>query len=410
MTIQAVQSSLFHERRQGSQETVDNYAQDLKKLFYKAYRRYLQAGQETEEMGKAVLSSQFVAGLHRDIRIMLAGQEGTIDQLLVKARFEGTKLWGVGGTKENKPSWPTTETRHTLSRDREAGTHRNQHDRPRNACHGCGSIGHYIRQCPLRKTQSKETHGRGNRKVARISPAQPLPASTAPQTEKDTPPLQPSAASLQTNWPDTVVEDTLESTLVTLHGVSPVSQPAEGIMGPIPTVEIEVEGTPATAIVDTGSPVTIVSLELLVIALAKNSPGEDKDVIKEAIRKRLAPTTLHLEGYGGESIPIVKQGKVNLTRGPYTVEACLQIQSNPPAELLLATDLQSRLGFHLVDLVDSPQPPTSSDQEVSPCDTSMGQQSLPESDLTPTVADGIPHQPTPATYVGHVHSHFYGFL
>ena len=134
-------------------------------------------------------------------------------------------------------------------------------------------------------------------------------------------------------------------------------------MGPIPTVEIEVEGTPAMAIVDTVSPVTIVSLKLLVKALANTSPGEDKDMVKDAIRKHLVSTTLHLKGHGGESIPIVKQGKVKLTRGPYTVEACLRIQRNPPAELLLGTDLQSWLGFHLVDLVDWPQPPMSSDQK-----------------------------------------------
>ena len=316
---------------------------------------------------KAVLSLQFVSGLHRDIKIKFAGQEGTIDQLLVKAWFEETKLRDLGGTKESKPSRPTAETRHAPSRNRETGTHRNQHDRPRNACNGCGSIGHYIRQCPFLKTQNKETHGRGNGKVAHIFPEQPPTPSTAPQTEKkDTPPQQPPAQSLETNWMDTVVEDTLESTLVTLHGVSPVSQPGEGIMGPIPTVEIEVEGTPATAIIDTSSPVTIVSLEILVKALTKNTPGEDKDAIKDAIRKRLAPTTLHLKGYGGESIPIVKQGKVKFTRGPYTVEACVQIQSNPPAELLLGTDLQSHLGFCLVDLVDSPQPLTSPESDVSP--------------------------------------------
>ena len=34
--IQAVQSSLFHERKQG-EESVDSYAQALKVLFHKAY-------------------------------------------------------------------------------------------------------------------------------------------------------------------------------------------------------------------------------------------------------------------------------------------------------------------------------------------------------------------------------------
>ena len=35
--ISAVQSSLFHDRRQKEREPVDDYAQDLRKLFHKAY-------------------------------------------------------------------------------------------------------------------------------------------------------------------------------------------------------------------------------------------------------------------------------------------------------------------------------------------------------------------------------------
>ena len=62
VNIQSVQSSLFHERKQGAQETVDEYAQQLKHLFRKAYLRAMGC-QEAEEMGRTVLSSQFVAGL-----------------------------------------------------------------------------------------------------------------------------------------------------------------------------------------------------------------------------------------------------------------------------------------------------------------------------------------------------------
>jgi hypothetical protein len=35
--LPAVQSQLFHDRQQGPKETVDEFAQDLKKLFAKAY-------------------------------------------------------------------------------------------------------------------------------------------------------------------------------------------------------------------------------------------------------------------------------------------------------------------------------------------------------------------------------------
>ena len=61
--IQSVQTSLFHDRRQRSSETVDAYAQDLKSLFHKAYPQVQQGGEVAESIGRSVLVSQFVAEL-----------------------------------------------------------------------------------------------------------------------------------------------------------------------------------------------------------------------------------------------------------------------------------------------------------------------------------------------------------
>ena len=60
--LQSVQSSLFHKRKQRTNppETVDNYAQELRKLFHCAYTM---ATQEQDRMGEDVLAYQFVAGL-----------------------------------------------------------------------------------------------------------------------------------------------------------------------------------------------------------------------------------------------------------------------------------------------------------------------------------------------------------
>ena len=50
--IQSVQISLFHNRKQGDQESVDSYAQDLKAQFYKAYPQVDQSSDVAESMGK----------------------------------------------------------------------------------------------------------------------------------------------------------------------------------------------------------------------------------------------------------------------------------------------------------------------------------------------------------------------
>ena len=70
-------------------KTVDHYAQDLRKLFYKAYPRASQGREETEDLGRYVLAYQFVAGLTQALRTKV---EGNFDQLLVKARFEEVKI------------------------------------------------------------------------------------------------------------------------------------------------------------------------------------------------------------------------------------------------------------------------------------------------------------------------------
>ena len=86
--IQAVYSSLFHQRKQGTNEIVDQYAQELRRLFYQAYLRVNQGSEEAEDFGRSVLAHQFVAGLAPTLRSKVAGSEGNFEQLLIKARFE----------------------------------------------------------------------------------------------------------------------------------------------------------------------------------------------------------------------------------------------------------------------------------------------------------------------------------
>ena len=79
--IQSVQSGLFHSRRQKVNEKVDDYEQDLARLYQKAYPQANQGSQEAEIMGKVVLAYQFVSGLPPKIQVKVAGIEGSFDQL-----------------------------------------------------------------------------------------------------------------------------------------------------------------------------------------------------------------------------------------------------------------------------------------------------------------------------------------
>ena len=71
-----VQTQLFHSRQQGAKETVDEYAQVLKKLFTKAYPRISRGGPEADAMGQTVLANQFVSGLCPELKSKVVGTEG----------------------------------------------------------------------------------------------------------------------------------------------------------------------------------------------------------------------------------------------------------------------------------------------------------------------------------------------
>ena len=258
VTIQSVQTSQLHERKQRPQESVDTFAQDLRQLFWKAYASVSRGSQEAEEMGKAVLASQFLAGLHRDIKAKQAGCDGDLEQLLVKVRFEEAKIRDLGSTGQvstaRKPA--STPERTSVPTKEAFSGGRLTRDQSKDTCHGCGGTGHYIHQCPYHRTIPKEAKEQSRNKAATLVPN--------PRTKE--------RVSLPTDvkWQDAAVEQVLNDTLVTLRGVKPTSVEVERvILGPTPITTVQIEGMPAEALLDTRSPVTIVSLDYLVKALTR---------------------------------------------------------------------------------------------------------------------------------------------
>ena len=90
--LTAIQSQCFHDHHQTAKGSVDEFAQELKKLFHKAYSNLTRGGVEAEAMGQSVLANQCVSGLRPELKSKVVGFEGNFEQLLVKARFEEAKL------------------------------------------------------------------------------------------------------------------------------------------------------------------------------------------------------------------------------------------------------------------------------------------------------------------------------
>ena len=100
----AVQTQLFHDRRQGPQKTVDDFAQDLQRLYSQAYAGVTRGTPEAEKVEQTVLASQFVAGLRPNLQDNIVGM---VDQLVLKARFEEARsliLQARCSSRGGKPS------------------------------------------------------------------------------------------------------------------------------------------------------------------------------------------------------------------------------------------------------------------------------------------------------------------
>ena len=112
---------------------------------------------------------------------------------------------------------------------------------------------------------------------------------------------------------------------------------------------------------DTGSPVSIISLDFLLEALAKQrAECQSLKQWEESVPARLQNPGMVLKSYGGEELPIIRQITCWNSRGDYAVEATLQVQKEAPVRLLIGTDLQAQLGFLFLQM-DSEQADSAKD-------------------------------------------------
>ena len=140
--LTAIQTQLFHSRRQEQKETVDDYAQELRKLHSKAYATVTYANPEAEKVGQMVLVNQFISGLRPELQSKVVGMEGNMDAVVLKARFEEAKAKEQTGKTQvtllKKPptaSGPTSGPPRRQSKPAEESTRKQGGSRK---CFNCG--------------------------------------------------------------------------------------------------------------------------------------------------------------------------------------------------------------------------------------------------------------------------------
>ena len=267
--IQSVHSSIFHERKQRARERVDNYAQDLRKLFHKAYANTHGSG-EAEALGRCVLSNQFVAGLVDKLKSRLVGRTGTFEELLAQARFEEARLSMCSSDDQPHHS---SRKKNDSNQGRETGgddlptrpVTRSQTRQQKNSrdCFSCKGTGHFARDCPLRgRGAPVEAPGKSNSpSSSKGQESSPSPPKKSPGVglvrpgEKEEPDCESAYSGSQS--PVDPVQEALRETVARMRGNGTGPQP----VGPVLTSEVRVDDSITKALLDTGSPVSIISLD-----------------------------------------------------------------------------------------------------------------------------------------------------
>ena len=89
----------------------------------------------------------------------------------------------------------------------------------------------------------------------------------------------------------------------TMHVLAAEGKPEGPTLGPTVLTNVLLEGHPVKALVDTGSPITIVSIDCLLDILAKNrTDGQTVQEWKEWVEEKLKTPSLSVSNYGGGEV------------------------------------------------------------------------------------------------------------
>ena len=156
-------------------------------------------------------------------------------------------------------------------------------------------------------------------------------------------------AELQQQLKEVEVKTAVGGKSSVMNTMSTESAANVGRLGPSVFAEIWVNGVPVKALVDTGSPATIVSLDFIldILAAQRKSQQTPEQWRVETLEKFNLPD-ISLKNYGGHPLNIISQIRLCLSQGSHVVDATVLVQKEALNKLLLGNDIQSKLGFVLV--------------------------------------------------------------
>lgn len=221
----------------------------------------------------------------------------------------------------------------TTSKKTERGT-------SKRGCWNCGMEGHQIKNCPYPKKSSSEGEAHGRRS---------LPLVTATHNRGTPNPSSRSVEELRQELHQAELLSAIKEKSAVMSTVSLANKHSESHLGPVVFSEVKVNGVATNTLIDTGSPATIVSLKhVLEVFAREKTSSQTGEEWQMCTLKRFTEPKVTLKNYGGQKLDITAQTTLELSQGNHQVEAVVLVQEGAPNDLLLGTDLQTKLGFSLV--------------------------------------------------------------
>ena len=301
-------------------------------------------------MGQSVLANQFVAGLRPELKAKVVGSEGNMEQLLMKARFEEAKQKELARVTPGYSRVTPNNSQRRFGGQRDVATSRSQtagasttspenlgkkSERNKRSCYYCGLTTHLIKDCPypIPPGKDKETR-RSDSAVAVVTP------------ENEIKMISERITALQKELKEKQVVVAMEE--ATVNGVSFSDTITPTKLGPAVYSEVTVNGVNVTALINTGSPVSIMSLKkaIQILALRKGEFSSPQKW-KETMIAQFQTPTVTLRSYSGDALNVVAQLPIILGQGDQEVSSVILIQKDAPQDLLIGTDLQPALGYML---------------------------------------------------------------
>ena len=137
-------------------------------------------------------------------------------------------------------------------------------------CYNCNATGHFSRNCPVRgRAVPAESHGRSNHNKSSRDTGSKKVATIVSENSK----AQNEGKERITALRKAEIDESLKESSTMINVLSSI-EGNKNEVGPTLTAEVEVEGKTVKALLDTGSPVTILSVDLLFNHWAQHKKAE----------------------------------------------------------------------------------------------------------------------------------------